>query len=78
MQGWAVNNKEKITEGRRGMKARGGGWCNNNESNKRRPIFPDVICASVKAVCVCVCVCLCVCVCACVHVYVCVCEKEIF
>lgn len=39
-----------------------GGWCNNNESNKRRPIFPAVICASVKTVnvfqCVCVCVCL--------------------
>jgi len=38
MQGWAVNNTLKITEGRKGMNARRGAWCNNNESNKSRPI----------------------------------------
>lgn len=48
MQRWPVNNILKITEGRRGTKASRGGWCNNNESNKRRLIFPAVICASVN------------------------------
>lgn len=43
------------------MKGGRGGWCNNNESNKRRPIFPAVICASVKTVNVLLCVCVCVC-----------------